>query len=170
MFVFSLCRHYWLLASLASLLVDNFLIRSCKQSEPQCCRKKLGRGHISSDFSVWMNLVSLLYTASITSLYTPFLHSFLPLSLPLSPLLSLFLLPSLSLTVGGVHMWSPTLHGVCIHDGQHAAALHAYTVGPSWGGSHQVSPLSCSLPFHGDQLCQDRRWREPEVHQGGWRC
>ena len=168
MFVFTLCRHYWLLASLAFLLVDSFLIRSCKQSEPQCCRKKLGRGHISSDFSVWMNLVSLLYTASITSLHTPFLHSF---SSPfLSPFLSLSSsLPS-SLTVGGVHMWSPTLHGVCIHDGQHAAALHAYTVGPSWGGSHQVSPLSCSLPLHGDQLCQDRRWREPEAHQGRWGC
>ena len=75
-----------------------------------------------------MNLVSLLYTASITSLYTPFLHSFLPLSLPLSPLLSLFLLPSLSLSGGCSRVvthsawsvysrWSTCSGATCIHCG-----------------------------------------------------
>ena len=35
-FVFTLCRPCWLLASWASFLVDNCLIRSCKHSGLQC--------------------------------------------------------------------------------------------------------------------------------------
>ena len=139
MFVFTLCRHYWLLASLASLLVDNFLIRSCKQSEPQCCRKKLGRGHISSDFSVWMNLVSLLYTASITSLHNPFLHSFSsPFLFPPFSLSSSFP-PSLS--QWGVFTCGHPLCMECVFTMVNMQRRYMHTL---WGHREEV-PIKCPL-------------------------
>ena len=59
------------------------------------------------------------------------------------------------------------LHGVYLHDGQHAAVPHAHTMGIPRGNPHQVSPVPSPLPLHRDQLCQGReRGRQTAAYQG----